>query len=210
MTIEQIWIGSDPGYTGAVAALRGESCTVFDTTTVEFQTGSGATRQDYDVAPIRDFLAPYQTPLARVALERPIGRTDRRPGEARGTHLKEDGSEFVGNAQGMSKLFLGFGVWWAIYGVMGFHHVTTYYPGVWKRKMFTLPYAVEHGLKTNEKRDSVALAAHLFPGAVTDEGEPAFTLVKHHNRAEAVLLADYHRRTTLNLWPVKKKGARKR
>ncbi len=46
-----------------------------------------------------------------------------------------------------------------------------------------------HGIKKADKNVSIEIARHLFPYQAKD-----LTLKKHHNRAEALLIADYMRR----------------
>lgn len=46
-----------------------------------------------------------------------------------------------------------------------------------------------HGIRKADKNVSIEIARHLFPGRAKD-----LTLKKNHNRAEALLIADYIRR----------------
>lgn len=83
------------------------------------------------------------------------------------------------------KLGYGSGMWEAFLVALGIPY-TSVEPDLWKSVML-----VGMSKKEKEKRgSSVIRAREVFP-----ETEEHLTLVKHHNRANAILMAEYLRRT---------------
>ncbi len=70
-TRTQVWIGIDPGVTGAFAAIRGSSCKFYDMPTIEVATGKKR-RNDYDVQGVISILneASRNAITVTVAIER--------------------------------------------------------------------------------------------------------------------------------------------
>jgi crossover junction endodeoxyribonuclease RuvC len=81
------------------------------------------------------------------------------------------------NAYTAFRVGVAYGIWPLFLAVKGYATEETY-PQAWKRKM---------GLRGTDKEASRHKAIGLFPTA-------DLRLKKHHNRAEALLIAEFHRR----------------
>ena len=133
---DRMYLGIDPGLSGAVAVLADDGALVafYDTLTLTLRTSRG-TRQEYDVPGLVALLQPYTGPQTHVVLE----ESQAMPGQ--GTR-----SMFTGG--------LGFGVWLGMLGTMGLAYPRIR-PHVWKRSL---------GL-TRDKEQARLRAMQLFPTA---------------------------------------------
>jgi crossover junction endodeoxyribonuclease RuvC len=131
-----MYIGIDPGLTGAVAtvAADGTLTGLHDIPTIVIHTSRG-TKQEYDVPGMAALLAPYAGPGAHIMLE----EAQAMPGQG---------------TRSMFTIGVGMGVWLGILGALGLAH-TRIRPAVWKRRL---------GL-TSDKEQARLRAMQLFPGA---------------------------------------------
>jgi crossover junction endodeoxyribonuclease RuvC len=165
-----IVVGIDCGKGGAIACLRDQEVRFWDMPTI--RTALKA-RSDYDVvemaAIIRD-CGPLER--LRVFLEKQQAMP----------------AELHGRQQGVATSFqigVGYGVWLGILGALGVSHEAVA-PATWKRVMLAdMPKG---------KEASKAKAKQLYPHAAD-----GLRLVKHHNRAEALLIAGYGQRQLFRL-----------
>lgn len=160
--MSEIWIGIDPGVSGAIAAIMPDNQVVFYDTPV-FKVKSGkTTKSEYDAASICHILqGAMNIGQCSVTIERQQSMPD----------------------QGVSSTFrtgFGFGLWLGILSAIKVRH-TIVAPVSWKKKMMA-----DMG---KEKSASILRATQLFPGAAND-----LRLVKHHGRADALLICEYGRR----------------
>jgi crossover junction endodeoxyribonuclease RuvC len=164
---EMIVLGVDPGKDGAIAVIREEvkSITFHDIPTLF--TGVGGKR-DYDVHEMASIMRTIGEPQQmQVILERQ---------QAMPPHMQ-------GRTQGVATSFqigVGYGVWLGLLGALGIPFLTVL-PATWKKVMLSdMPKG---------KEASRAKAKQMFPQAAED-----LKLVKHHNRAEALLICEFGRR----------------
>mgnify|MGYP001603293755 CR=1 FL=1 len=187
-----IYLGIDPGLTGAVTAIdeRGIVVAGFDTPVAVIirQTAKGPRRRsDPDVmamlAELRSMTRGRD--VAQVTLEK-VQSMPRIPkkgaGGARDFGIAQDGR---GQDEGWGalpnfQLGLGYGLWWGIVLSLGFR-LERVAPIAWRSIMLRgLPAGKESGRLR---------ACELFP-AYADN----LRLKKHHGRADSALLAEYGRR----------------
>jgi len=167
-----VFLGIDPGISGAVAAVSdaGIVIAVADTPSILVKKGP-KNRNVYMASGMVDILADIQAKenVRAVALE----NVHAMPG------------------QGVTSMFsmgMGFGIWLGILAALKLPH-DRIEPVVWKRAM-----GIPSG---TDKSGSVTRALQLFPEASRD-----LQRKKDHGRAEALLLAEYLRRTvTAGLLP---------
>lgn len=154
-----IYIGIDPGLTGAVAVLRPHSSEVHDLPTVA--AGRGTVKRELDPQGVLRLLQAASGPdPARAVIE----RTSAMPG------------------QGVASMFsMGVtrGILLASLAAAGIPYEEVA-PATWKRA-FNLVGA--------DKDQSRRLALQIFPARAT-----SLARVKDHNRAEALLLAEWLRK----------------
>lgn len=156
----RLFIGIDPGLTGAVALIGEGYQEVYDTPTL-----MNGKRYDYDVAAMAKILASI--------------------GDGNGPSL-QDYLVVIERAgampkQGVSSTFTfgkGFGIWLGIIAAFGLPHEVIS-PQRWKKAMVP---------GSGDKDAGRLVAIRLFPKA-------ELHLKKHHGRADALLLAEYAKRT---------------
>jgi crossover junction endodeoxyribonuclease RuvC len=131
-----MYIGIDPGLSGAVAVLdaTGALLALHDTPVLTLRTGRG-TRQEYDVPGLVGLLAPYAGLQAHVILE----ESQAMPGQG---------------TRSMFTIGVGFGAWLGVLAALALPH-TRIRPHVWKRAL---------GLG-KDKEAARLRAMQLFPGA---------------------------------------------
>lgn len=159
MAIKKTYIGIDPGKSGAIAFIAGESIKVFDFEEIQYM----------------EYLESFNMDVLK-----------RKPVKA----VIEKVSSFP--SQGVVGAFnfgMNYGIWLGRLEICGipFDRVI---PRVWQKVVFdTLP-----GKKKAQDRKILSLerARNLFPMMV-----PRLGRKKDHDRAEALLLAEYARRTDI-------------
>jgi crossover junction endodeoxyribonuclease RuvC len=165
----RVWIGIDPGLSGAVGVLgdTGEIW-VYDTPTVALQRGAASKRREYAVGAMAQLLRQWRERggYHYAALE----LVQARPGESSQSGLQTG---------------RGGGIWEGILAALDIPYQRIH-PSVWKKRIFA-----GTGLPTGDKGASRVLAQQLFPAAVPD-----LQRVKDDGRAEALLLAEWARRET--------------
>lgn len=187
---DKMYVGIDPGITGAIAFVptrRKIDPIIVDLpiTTVQVKTTrKGKTvkgnRNEYDVHKIVALLDPLIDFRDRVVIAL-----------ERGQPYREDTPKTA------FSVGVGFGMWGLYFAAFGLkvHHIM---PAVWKRRM---------GLSggSENKEHSRAKCRHLYPGA-----HHFVEFVGDHNRAEAMLLAEYQRRldTGEHKWAKRKRTLR--
>ena len=152
-----VYIGIDPGITGAVAVVRDSLAYLYDIPTIN--VGKKKVTREIDAEGLAGILVEWENadPFAVACVER--------------THAMP--------AQGVTSMFsmgVSRGIVLGVLAGVGFH-TTSVEPQAWKKHF---------GLLKADKEASRALAIKLFPGAADK-----LRLKKHHNRAEALLLARY-------------------
>jgi hypothetical protein len=167
----RLFLGVDPGLDGALAVLGEDgSCAVYDTPTLLIGGGKGHRRA-------------YAVSQLRALFEGIVLRDDR---EHRVNTVRLQAAVELVHAmpgQGVRSMFsmgYGVGLWEGLLAGLGisYERVT---PQRWKRAMLD-------GMG-KEKDASRLRAMQLFPGA-------SLHLKKHHGRADALLIAEWLRRTT--------------
>lgn len=159
-------VGIDPGLTGAIASSDGE---VYDMPTVTKGKGTGVIKSHVDgIEAYRIIYHFYEQSLFQsrkmvVYIEEQVYRKTFKPG---GIEIPQGGSSIfsLGDSYGAVRVLPG------LLGVKLVHVM----PAKWKKAL---------GLST-DKEVSRATAINLFPNA-------PLHAKKHHNRAEALLLAYY-------------------
>lgn len=181
----RLYIGIDPGLTGAVAVIDsdGRALVVHDTPSTVVER-SGRKRSEYlvrEMAALLDqavFIGPSAKPLILVVLEHQQAFPGRR-------HEKCRTCGSTGPGQGSVSSFLtgrGFGIWEGIIGALKFP-VDEPTPAHWKPAV-GIP-------NKSDKEASRVRALKMFP----EMGEQ-LSRKKDHGRAEALLLAEFGRRIT--------------
>jgi crossover junction endodeoxyribonuclease RuvC len=165
-TDENLFVGIDPGVTGAIGMVCGKKAGAVDIPTFtavrsgKTKKGNDKTKTEFDLPSIAElFDVLGKVPNRAVALERQLIM----PGERAYTAFR------VG---------YGYGIWPLFLAALGFQ-VEEVMPSKWKKEM---------GLG-KDKGMSRKKAMSLFP-------KVPLGLVKDHNRAEALLLAEWLRRTS--------------
>lgn len=171
----RIFIGIDPGLSGVVAALHDlpnerPHITIENVPTVAVaKTSRGKktkTKRMYDLQGFFDLLAGFKGTVAVAGLEELIGR----PGLS-------------------SQSVFGMGVAYGLFRMALVAHQIPHVlvpPQKWKRALDVLGRPGQD--ERSRKAESVLKAQQLFPWM-------KFPLVRDHNAADAVLLAEYMRRT---------------
>lgn len=165
-----IILGIDPGLTGGIAMLghRGEFVHVADLPTMQRQGGSAYVKNQVNAAALeellREWLEDYDKNEIHAFLETPIAFPNQHVGTT-------------------AACFLTAGL---IEGVLSARHYphTLVRPAEWKKAMgLAAPKGQKPG-ETAAKQAARARAIRYYP-------EAPLALVKHHNRAEALLIAKY-------------------
>lgn len=160
-----IYVGIDPGITGALAWISSRNLyQIIDTPTLTVEKGSKkGIRHELNrvamAAIVRDIKVSNEPNSVVAAIERVNAMPD----------------------QGVSSSFsfgMGFGIWLGILSALEIP-VDLVHPTRWKKVMFD-------GMGKNKDASRVRVM-ELFPSAEV-------TLKKHHGRADALLLAEYRRR----------------
>ena len=188
-----IYLGIDPGLTGAVTAIdeRGAVVAWFDTPVAVIirQTAKGPRRRsDPDVmamiAELRSMTRGHD--VAQVTLEK-VQAMPRIPktgaGGTRDFGIAQDerGHDEGWGALPNFQLGLGYGLWWGIVLTLGFR-LERVAPISWRSVLLRgLPAGKESGRLR---------ACELFPAYAAN-----LRLKKHHGRADSALLAEYGRRS---------------
>lgn len=164
-------LGIDPGITGGIAIL-GETPMVFDMPTLAIAGDGGTIRRRVDVKGLYELLLPHLADASVYAVIEGIAAGGRKSSK------QSVGSQYRTRGQIETVLEL-----------MGLtvHEV---YPGTWKRLFGVQGKAEAKKAGDSAERDACMLAKRLYPSLEDD-----LCLVKHHNRAEAVLIAHYARKT---------------
>lgn len=169
-----IFVGIDPGLGGALAVLWPDTSHVVFHDVPTLQNSKKPNRRDYDITAMDSL-------LLALSLEKNIHvgieAVSFMPGRA------GDGRVRIGAASA-GLIGKGFGIW---LGLLVARRVpyTVIQPATWKRNLMA-------GMP-KEKSASILRAKQLFPKVWSE-----LTLVKHHNRADALLLAEYvHRSLSL-------------
>lgn len=166
-----IYVGIDPGVTGSIAILevgvdRPVLMAVFDTPSIQATTGKKNKQGKPGMKNVYNL--PGMAELLRVYAEGPdlvqvvIEKAQPMPDQG---------------AVSMFGYGVGWGMWLGILAALKLPY-TMAHPATWKRAlMFDSKKGKGHG---------VVRALQLYP-----EAERWLTLVRHHNRADAILLAHY-------------------
>ena len=160
-----LYMGIDPGATGAVAILAGGKAFVGDVPTLKVKKSSGGNKTEMNLPALIEALRQMRAvPKERiqVAIE-----------QAQAGGAGQGG----GNLTTSFRVGTFFGSFLGILATLGLPYARIH-PGVWKKAM---------GLTKQDKEASRLLALELFPGA-------DIALKKHHDRAESILIAEYYRR----------------
>jgi hypothetical protein len=168
-----IYLGIDPGITGAVAAIHEDGeIEFYDTPIVSVQSRKKTTNSldPYAcVALLRKFCSPY----SYVAME----KVNAMPGIGAG------GARVSIGATSAFNFGAGYGIWLGILAALDMR-TQLISPPRWKKAMME-----DMG---KEKDASRVRARQMFPQAAS-----SLDLKKHHGRADALLLAEYGRRNDL-------------
>jgi len=190
---QRLYIGIDPGVTGAVAAIdqKGQVISLQDTPTITVKRGKVLRREYAEPAMAALLEGILQSAGAAYC---PCGNPSR--------HLMQNVLVALENVhsmpkQGVASSFsfgVGFGVWRGIIATLGLPHERVE-PGVWKRALKL----------TANKGTAVAKALRLFPRA---ELGHAFQgrMIYSDGRAEALLLAYYALQQANSKTPLKSKA----
>ena len=159
-----IFLGIDPGATGAVALIRSDgSVTFWDTPVVHIKSGK-KTKTEMNASAASELLAGIRDE-SKDAVFVTIEKVSSMPG------------------QGVASMFSfgkNFGTWLGILAALKLPYQQIS-PVTWKKSMmFGMP---------KEKDASRVKAMQLFPNTHRD-----LNLMKHHGRADALLIAEYGRR----------------
>jgi hypothetical protein len=165
-----IFVGIDPGATGAVALLAWGKAFVGDIPVLKVKKSGGGYKTEMNIPAALQalrVLGPVRNQI-RVAVEQAQVQA---PGARGGA------GAFGATTMTAFRVGTSFGIWLGVLATMGLPYARIA-PQAWKRSL---------GLSGKDKEASRLLALELFPG--TD-----LNLKKHSDRAEAVLIAEYHRR----------------
>jgi len=185
-----IFLGVDPGSRGAIAAFcqtTPENTPVFIadmpvasvTKNRKTKSGKKAKGTVFCYKEIAELLRKFEDAdlCSRIIAASETGQIQVKHGYTKyGLERGKAGSASPYNAM---QVGLGAGIWPPLFYYMKVYYVTTVHPAVWKRFF---------GLSGKDKKASIETAKKLFPSA------PLF-LAKHDGRAEALLIAEYARRT---------------
>jgi hypothetical protein len=161
------FIGIDPGTTGAVALLSPNGDVRFyDTPTTQVRVGK-KNRAVYDVVAMRRILRDFELLDPTVTIEE--------------VHAMPKNGGCGNFSSGY-----GFGLWVGLLTAFGYPF-TTVQPLRWK-KILGIKHAAGSS-DADKKNSDRMLACRLFPKAADQ-----MNLVKHHGRADALLIGEYGRR----------------
>lgn len=169
------YLGIDPGISGAIAVIDGETEDVrfFDTPILKVQ-GPKRTTSVIDAAGIVQLLRQEVDGRVHVVLEKvsaaPISLGAREPCPACGRVPQQGATATFHFGE-------GFGMWEGILAGLRLPY-TLVHPATWKSKLMR-----DQG---KDKQASILRAKQLYPQAA-----PCLNLKKHHGRADALLLAHY-------------------
>lgn len=170
-----IIVGIDPGLTGAIAVIESDiggdgiySHFVIDVFDIPVEpNGNGKVKNRVHAAALDDILQLVEPHL--IILEKQMYRPVFRPGSKKPAPAGGSSTFSLGDTYGVIRTCCA----------LTDGEVKEISPTVWKKSL---------GLGKN-KRDSIDLSQTLYPEVV--KLPRPVKLVKHHNRAEAVLLAHY-------------------
>ena len=168
-TSDRVWLGVDPGLTGALAAIIGPGVAFHDAPVVTIKV-NGATKHQLDPHACAALLRSYQTDDMLVTIEKvaPMPSFKGKGGKPQ--------------SMGVTSAFnfgMGFGVWIGVLAALGIPYQLVH-PATWKRALLA---DMQKG-----KDASRVKAKQLYPHVAEE-----LKLVKHHGRADALLLAVYGR-----------------
>jgi crossover junction endodeoxyribonuclease RuvC len=175
-----LFVGIDPGLTGAVAALDSETLKIhfFDTPTVTVRSGKSLKHTMDLPAAVRILEALNIYEKLHVAIEKvfPMPSFKRTKGDA-------PNAEFEPAAMGVTSAFnfgMNYGQWQGLCAALKLPYELIH-PQTWKASMMR-----DMG---KEKDASRVRCSQLFPNTAADLGRK-----KDHARADALLIAEYSRR----------------
>lgn len=163
MKSKSIFIGIDPGLTGAIGAIDQDSrpIVVFDITTRSREMKETAIKNEFDALPTANMLAERVVHYPEHKIHGWIETPYSRPGK---------------NMMSTTSLFQTYGGLMAMMEVLLDIKINTVQPSVWKK-----------GFNLNSKKDySLEIASQLWPTLGLNQAQ-------YHNRAEAMLIAEYGR-----------------
>lgn len=163
-----IFVGIDPGLTGAVAVLDDitDSIRFFDTPTVTVKSGKKMKNQ----------MEPHASSRILQALDDEFGLLVTIEKVAPMPHIEGNERQTMGVTSAFN-FGMGYGTWIGICAASMIPYQLVH-PATWKRRVMA-----DMG---KEKDASRVKAMQLYPQAAKD-----LTLKKHHGRADALLLAHY-------------------
>lgn len=171
-------LGIDLGLSGALAAVRGSTLMGVEDIPTREKSGNGLIRREIDPrelhAALKRILGPYRDE-ATVFLENVFGMSQ---GQAGGRGQGVSGAFSLGETRGAVRSVLelmGLPVQWVA-------------PQVWKRHFGLIVKGSEEA--DGNKRSQIA-KARAREMAIDFYPDAPVTLVKHHNRAEAILIARF-------------------
>lgn len=174
-----IHIGIDPGVTGCVCELDSVTRDVhfYDTPTVQVKSGK-TMKNMLDIPACVLLLQQLSAGRdARVTIE----KVNPMPGKPGKQYAEETGKSFQGMGVTSSFNFgKGYGIWLGILGAL-FIPFDEIHPVTWKRSLMAD--------MSKEKDASRVKAMQCYPRTAPD-----LNLKKHHNRADALLIAEFGRR----------------
>jgi crossover junction endodeoxyribonuclease RuvC len=162
-----LYIGIDPGISGAIAALDldSKSASFFDTPTVQIKSGKKTKNQQDVYAMVSILRALVEGKDVMVVIE----KVNAMPG------MGKDGERQTIGATSAFNFGMGYGQWLGILAALGIPHQTVH-PKTWKNFMMQ-----DMG---KEKDASRVKAMQLFPWSAKDLARK-----KDHGRADALLMA---------------------
>lgn len=180
--MKRIYVGVDPGLSGAVAVLyESGAVSLFDTPTYQVEKAKkkgqkkAGSRTMYDVAAMAD--------IFRGVMAAHWDPDDPCPFVVGLEHQQPMPNKMGGRNAGANQTFslgYGYGIWVGVLTTLGLSYELIR-PATWKPKMM--------GGLPKEKEAARVRACSLFPGARGD-----MMRKKDHGRAEALLMAEYLRR----------------
>lgn len=176
-----VYVGIDPGASGAIALVCGKAVAVVDIPTVEVgvtRTRANNEKQKVLTGKKTRRVKGHTTKFNNVAICRLFKLL--RPLKDRIVVCLEHPPSSMGPGKHHAELMLSRAyAMWPLFLCSKGYAVEEVTPSTWKAAV---------GLSGKEKADSALKALSLYPKA-------DIVLVKHHDRAEAILLAEYARRT---------------
>lgn len=166
--MQQVWVGIDPGLTGAFAIIRGRDVQFVDMPTITVKAGK-KNRKEYDAAAIVRILE--QASEAAITVTVAVERQQAMPAGLKGA------------TQGVVSVFRlghGFGLLCGILAGLRMPYELVA-PVSWKKSLMADA--------PKDKGASIIAACRLFPHAACD-----LRRKKDHARSDALLIAEYARR----------------